>query len=879
MNEAWIDRLRKLALRLRALLKREQVERELDEELGFHIDMEIEVNRRRGMSPEAARTEALRSFGGVERFKEECREARGLTPLEDLAGDLRYGLRILRKNPAFSGVAVAILALGIGVTTASFSLVHAYLLEPLPYSESERLVYILRGPDRESFASVEGLEDVDWSSLSDVFALQISWDLDGFNLTGGAGPLAVDGAWVDPAYFEALGVKPQLGRVFDVEDARRGERVAVISHGLWQRRFGGDSAVIGRTIRASSSDRPQEPELHTIIGVLPRDFWYFNRFTELLVPLLAERPPYMAKLAQGVGREEAQARLNAVVAQQISGAPPGWHMALVSAHDEHVHRVRPTLVALTAAVALVLLIACANVGGLLVARAIKRRREVAIRAAIGARRGRIVRQLLTESVLLSGLAGVLGVLVAFLLIEVAGAATQDQLGITVPGGLERLELDFSVLAFTLAISLLAGLAFGVLPTIAVLGDEPKDALHESSARGGEGRGHTRGRDALVVAQIALSFALLVGAGLMIRSVQEIQRVDLGFEPADILKAELMLPESEYPDPASRRAFFEEATEAIEGLPGVRRVGLVWPYPFRPGGGRPVTPEGHDGASEMPLAVYHAADPGYFEAMEISLLRGRLFDQSDHLAAPPVVVISESLGERLWPGSDPIGERVKLGPPDSESEWRTVVGVVADVRERLPGEPWPDIYIPHAQNLQRTMFLMVKTEPGVVASAQALQDAIAGVDSDIPVSNVTPMADVVARASSRTRFLSVLLGGLAAFAVLLTATGIYSTLAYAVGRRAREIAIRSALGARGRSVLALIVGQGIRLVAVGLGLGIAAGLLAARILASQVFGVRAADPFTYAAVAIFFSITTLAAMLLPGRQALRLDPARVLREEA
>ena len=687
--------LQKVSLRLRALFRRGRVEQEMDDELRFHIDMQTEQNRRRGMSEAEARAAARRLFGGVERFKEECREARGVQPLEELGSDLRYGLRVLLKSPAFSATTIAILALAIGVTTAVFSVMRAYLLAPLPYPGAERLVHIVRGADRETFVPVEGLDEADWSALAAVFDEQISWDLDLFNLTGEPGPEAVDGAWVSAGYFAALGVEAAVGRLFDEGDVRRRERVAVISHGLWQRRFGGDPSVIGRTIKATSADRPEEANLHTIVGVLPSDFWFFNRFTELLLPLQGDRAPYMAKLARGVTPEEAESRLNLVIGEAVSGAPPGWRMSLVSAHDEHVYRIRPTLLALIGAVAFVLLIACANVGGLLMARAVKRRREVAIRTALGARRRRIVRQLLTESVLVAVLAGALGSLLALVLLELTGVAVQEELRVTIPGGVDRLRVDLTVLGFTLGLSVVTGLVFGAAPALAVVRRDVRALLRETSGRVGEGVAHTRGRDALVVGQVALSFALLVGAGLMIRTVIELQSVELGFEPEGVVKAEVVLPEDRYSDEQSRVAFYDEASAAIGRLPGVTRVGLVWPYPFRPGAGRPVTPEGAEG-SDVPLAVYHAATPEYFPALRIHLLRGRLFGRSDRQGAPAVALVSRGLAARLWPDSDPIGRRIKLGPPASEASWRTVVGVVNDVRKTLTDEHLPDIYIPYAQ---------------------------------------------------------------------------------------------------------------------------------------------------------------------------------------
>lgn len=867
---------RRLWQKLRALVARPRMERELDEELRFHLEMRTEENRRRGMAPDEACTAAMRRFGGVNDIKEACRDARGVRPLEDLGRDLRHGLRLFRRNPSTAIVTVAILALGLSFSVAVYSLVQAYLLRPLPFPEPEELVWILRGPDRETMARPEGLETIPWDELSDVFAGTVAWDLDAFNLVGEAGPEVVDGAWVSPGFFETLGVEPALGRAFGERETRQGERVAVISHGLWQRRFGGDPAILGRSIRAASSDRPDEADVHTVIGVLPKDFWYFNRFTDMLLPLnQPERPPTLARLAPGVALQEAQARLDGVTAERVTNVEPGWHMALLSAHGEHVEQARPTLLALLGAVALVLLVSCANVGGLLAARAVHRWREVTVRAVLGAGRRRLLQQLLTEHLLMAVLAGVLGVALAAGTLDLLGQVLEEQLRVTVPGGVENLRLDGGVLAVGLGLTVLTGLLFGLLPALLTLRGDLESRLRDRSAAITGGAGSARWRGLLLVGQVALSFTLLVGAGLMIRTVGELARLELGFEPEGVTRAHLLLPRKDYTDTAARTQLFGQAVERLEGLPGVESAAVAFPHPFRGWGGRAVTPEG--GNAET-LALYHFVTPQYFSLLKIPHSGGRLFLSDDREESPPVVVLSDDLAARLWPGQDAVGKRLKLGGPDSDDPWRTVVGTVGPVRNWLDEPHLEEIYLPYDQVGWASMYFLVRTRPGTEIGQETFQQVISELDPTLPVDQVTTLPEMVHRAGAGQRFLSRVLIGFATFTVLLAALGLYSALSYSVSRRSREIAVRMALGAEPRQVARWVGGEGVRLVALGVALGILLSLLASRVLSGQLFGVEPTDPLAYAGVSAVMAATALLAILAPTRRAARLDPVAVLKEE-
>ena len=799
-----------------------------------------------------------------------------------LAQDVRFALRLLRREPGFSAVAVATLALAVGAGTAVFGVVNAYLIRPLPFPEPDRLAWVIAGPTRDSFERgirpPDDLSALDLSSLGDVFAETAAWDLDGFTLASTERPEYVDGAWVSGGFFRTVGVRPAMGRTFTDEESATGAPVAVISYALWQRRFGGDPDVLGRAVTAYSTDRPREAVTFTVVGVLPREFWYFNRFTDVLVPLRGPRAVSLARLRAGVSLAEAERRLNVVARRQFPNADPAWGMSLAGAQDEHSYRVRPTLVVLLAGVGLVMLIACANVGGLLLARTARRRSELSLRAALGAGRARLIRQLLAESAMLAAAAAVLGTLFASIGLRTVGAAVAARLPVEVPGGVGMLRPDATVLAASLGASTLMLLLFGLAPALSASRADPAAGL--GAGRGNSaGPGRARLRGAMVAAQLAISLVLLAGAGSLLRLTLRLQRIELGFRPAGVLKASLLLPLAQYPDAARRRAFYDELLPRVAALPGVAAASVVSNYPFRATGGWPVAGEGSAVPEAEALAAPHTVGPGYFETVGVRLLRGRLFDARDRADGAPVAVVGAALAERLWPGADPIGRRVRFGGASAAGPWRTVVGVVRDTRKSLAARQLPDSYVPYAQGSHAYMYLVVRTtaaDPMLVAPA--VQRAVWSVDARQPLADVGALERVVEDASASHRFLSGLLGGFAAFAVALATIGLYTVLAYVVTARRREIAVRVACGARPHDLVRLVLGEALPLVAAGLAAGAGATMLLGRVLAARVEGAEATDPALLAALGALLTAAALAAATIPVRRAMRLEPMPVLRED-
>jgi predicted permease len=826
-----------------------------------------------GLSPEAARRAAEEAFGDVPRLVAECRTERRRRRraerrhalVHGLAGDARYAVRALRRNPWFTTAALATLGLGIGIAIAMAALLDAYLVRGLPYPSADRLV------------TVEGPGAPDWRTPPPIFGDVVAWDLDALSIVGGARPERVWSSWVTPGFFTALGVRPALGRLFTAEEAAgAGGSVAVISHDLWRRRWAGDPSVLGRTFTAYSDDRPDEAELFTIVGVLPETFWYPNRFTEVLAPLRSERLVSMATLAPGVSAAEAESVLRR--AAQASD-PARADVRVTRMRDAYVASVRPTLWAIAGAVALVLAIACGNAGVLVLVRAAGREQEFAVRGAIGAGRSRIARQLMVEGVLLAGGAAALGLALGAWLLAVLRGPLPALLGTAVPGGAAALRLNATSVLAALVIAGAAGMIFGLLPLASALRGRGATALG-SAQRGTDTARRQRLRAGLVVTEIALSLAILVGAGLLVRSALHLRTLELGFDPDDVVAVELSLPQRKYDGPAARRAFYERALREVEAaLPDAPAAFISWAPFSRLGASAVETPDAPAVVGDGREAFVQLVTPSYFETLGIALRRGATFDATHTFASEPVALVSESLARRLWPDQDPIGRTVRAAPQNADPAaepppWRRVVGVVADVRKTLAPTNPPDLYVPMAQSPPILAELVVR-DRAAVPRLDALRAAVWRVDADLPLNGVRRLDDAIALASLPSRFLAWLLSAFAAFAVTLATLGLYGVVAFAVGERRREIAVRMALGARPAAVVGMFVRQAGRLIAAGTAAGLLGGLALSRALRAQLHGVSSGDVATYVILAAALAVAALLATWLPARRATRAQPMRIL----
>jgi putative ABC transport system permease protein len=805
--------------------------------------------------------------------------------------DIRFGFRTLLRSPPTSAVALLTLALGIGANTAIFSVVNGVLLEPLPYPDPDALVVVLESNPGLGFPrfSVSPPNFDDWRHQNQVFESMAAISRGRFNLTGGDRPEAVPGEQVTPELFRVLGVQPVLGRGFLPEEGRPGgPRVAVLSHGLWQRRFGSDRAALHRQILIDG-------ESFTVIGVMPPGFELRSQ-TQIWLPLPWDFTPdsrgghflsVLARLKPGVSLEKARTEMKAIAArleQQYPDSNHGWTTEVRRLHDALVEDVRPALVLLLAAVAFVLLIACANVANLLLARLAAREREIAVRTALGAGRARLVRQMLTESLVLFFVGGVLGLLLAAWATRVMMALYGE--------GLPRrqaIALDGRVLLFTLLLSLVTGLVFGLVPALSATSGGLFGALKEGGrAVAGGARGRLL-RNLLVVGEVAVALVLLVGAGLLLRSFARLRAVDPGFHPQGVLTAEITLPDQKY-EPAERQiAFTRELLDRLRAIPGVQSADTVFPLPLGGNGfvlafavqGRPDT-SSQDSSLHANIRL---VTPDFFRTLGIRLLQGRAFTSHDDPQSVPVIVVNKTMADRIWPGESPIGKRITFGDTQKpDVQWMEVVGVVADIHHRtLDQDPGSEVYWPQLQNpVGGQLSIVLKTAGEPTKLAGAVRAAVRAVDSDLPVDRVRPLESVVAEALAGSRFQTVLLGIFAGAALLLAAIGVYGVISYSVAQRTHEIGIRMALGARRPEVLGLVIRQGMALVLAGVGLGLALAVLLlawlSERLAKFIYGGSAFDPLPLIAVPLVLLAVALLANWLPARRATRVDPLVALRSE-
>jgi predicted permease len=807
--------------------------------------------------------------------------------METLIKDIRYGIRGLWKRPGFTVVAVLTLALGIGANTAIFSVVNAVLLKPLQFHDPERLVIVWEDATFAGFPrnTPAPANYVDWKTQTQSFVDMAATAESTFNLTGDGDPERVAAYAVTANFFPLLGVPPALGRVFTADDDRPGaHNVVMLSHGLWQSRYGSDPQIINRDIQLNGAK-------YTVVGVMPAGFQFFESDVRLWVPIaldaeeLANRGGHylkvIARLKPGVTLDQAQADLAAVMAR-VAKDNPGETMDgklgafAVPLREELAGDVRGSLVVLLVAVAFVLLIACANVAGLMLARAVARRREIALRIALGAGRVRVVRQLLTESLLLAAIAGVLGSVLAYWSFAFLQKLVPEQMAL-----LTSLTLDTRILLFTLLISLATGVVFGLVPALQSAKVDLNEALKQSTRVTSTGKL----RSALIVFEVALSLVLLVGAGLLIQTLFQLFNQYSMLQPEQVLTMRTVLPRTKYNEPPKREAFYQQVLERVENLPGVVAAGYSTSVPLSwKGGTSGFTPEGIQ--SPIPGMAYDAnhreVSANYLQTMNIPLRAGRYFDKRDNGQAMRVAIINETMARQYWPGENAIGRRFNIGDPN-DGEWMEIVGIVADVRQMGLDEPVKaEMYMPYQQVTDWPFFiprdLAIRTSGDPLSVAGSVRQIVREVDPDQPISNIATMSEVLGVEAAQRRMGMIMLTAFAGLALLLASLGIYGVLAYFVTQHTNEIGVRIALGASRRNILALVLKKGMGLTLLGVVIGLAASLALTRLMSSLLFGVNASDAVTFIVVPLLLATVALLACWIPARRATKVDPMIALRYE-
>lgn len=893
----WKDEIRR---RLSGLKLEPAREAEIVEELAQHLDDVYQRAIAKGLPEQESKRMALRELAGADSLPNELKRVQkpfheapvpGGTGrsnlLTDFFQDLRYAGRMQLKNPAFTIVAVIALALGIGANTAIFSVVNSVLLRPLPYKDPERLVMVWEDASKFGYPrdTPAAANYVDWRDQNTVFEGMAAIADESFNLTGTGDPERLEGRLVSANLFPLLGVDPQLGRTFtSAEDQPGSNRVVVLSYALWQRRFGGDKDIVGKSISLNG-------ETYTVVGVMPARFQFPTSDDALWAPIAFTTEDatnrnrhylqVLARLKPGTSLAQAQTEMHTIASrlqQQYPDSNTDLGAAVTSLHEHLVGDIRPALLILLGAVGLVLLIACANVANLLLARAAVRQKEIAVRVALGARRWRLIRQFLTESVLLATLGGVVGLAIAFGGLMLLRTFIPENISQA-----KEISIDLKVLGFTFLVSMITGLIFGLAPALQAARFNQTETLKEGGRDSATGSGGKRIRGLLVMAEVAVSLVLLIGAGLLINSFLRLRNVDPGFRADNLLTMRVALPQPKYSEFERRTAFYSELVQRVEAIAGVRSAAVTTNLPlYRQGNsigisieGQPPPPPGQEN-----IVVTRIISPAYFDTMSIPLLSGRAFTDQDTATRPRVAVISETMARRYWPGEDPIGKRIGTGRIERPEDWTQVVGVVKDVRQfELTADPKPQMYLPYTQ---RGFFdsrdLVVKTDVDPASLAATVRRTVWEIDKDQPVSNIRTMEEILLDSIARQRFSMLLLAIFAAVALILAAVGIYGVMSYSVAQRTHEIGIRMALGAQTGSVLKLAVGYGLKLVIAGVAIGLIAAFALTRVMSTLLFGVTATDPATFTLISLLLVCVAAVASYIPARRATKVDPIIALRYE-
>jgi len=870
--------------------RRKRMLEELDQDIRDHIARETQDNIERGMSPEEARYAAMRKFGNVTQVMEETREVWNFIWLGQLLQDIRFGLRMLRKNPGFTAVAVLTLALGIGANAAVFSVVYAVLLRPLPYKDSPSLIVLNETTPMVGTVSVSYPNFLDWRNQSRTFSEMSAIRGVGFNLAGVTQPENISGDAVSPNFLSMMGVRPFLGRDFDASEEKAGTPpVILLSYSLWQSHFGGDPNIVGRTIKLD--DRS-----FTIVGVLPSNYRSLDK-TDVMLPIgvwitdnsedAKERGSrgdlgVIGRLATGVSLTKARAEMEGIAARLATEYPASndrFGVALQPVRDAFVTDIKPAILVLFGAVMFVLLIACANVANLFLVRGASRTKEVALRIALGASRGRIISQMMTESFVLAVLGGVLGLALA-----VAGIGGMSRLiPVDMLSG-ATVNLNSAVLLFAAGVVMLAAFIFGLAPALHLTKPDVQSELKEGGRGASVGAGQNRLRAALATAEISLALILLVGAGLMMKSLYRLLAVDPGFRPERVLKLEMDLRTQQYSKDPAILNFWQQVLDKVRVLPGVEAAAVGTVVPLTDSHSRTdITMEGMavPAPGNYPHPDVHIISPGFAATLGISLLRGRTFTDADDEKAPLVGIINAMTARRFFPNEDPIGKRFTFGHPSAKNapKWCTIVGVVGDTK--LYGLANParlEVYVPLRQHPASEMTLLVKSGADPATLTSAIREAVQSIDKDQPLFAISTMKELVSNSVATRRMTLVLLGLFSGLALVLGAIGIYGVISYSVAQRTHEIGIRMALGAPRRDVFRLVVGQGLKLAGIGITIGVVAAFGLARLMSSLLYGISVTDFETFAGVSILLAFVAFVACYIPARRAMRVDPIIALRYE-
>ena len=882
--------MRRFFVKLANLFWGRRVERDMAREIESHLGMIEEEFERRGLPPEEAKLAARRAYGGVEQTKELHRETRSFVWIEQRVKDLRYGVRNLLRTPGFTALAIVTLALGIGANTAIFSVVNAVLLRPLAYKDPGRLVTLLHdGSDPVAAANY-----VDWRDQSRSFEAMAAAEYWSGDLTHSDPPEHLLGLRVTQNLLPMLGIEPLLGRLFVVgEDKKGSEHEVILSYQLWQRRFNRDRHVLGKAIILNG-------ESYTVVGVMPPEFKFapfWATRAEMWAPLafgdrIHERGGnslrIFARLKHGATLAQARAEIATITARLEKQYPGTNRDVVVTPLKENVTgKIETPLLMVLVAVGFVLLIACANVAHMLLARTADRQREIAVRTALGASRARVIGQFLTENLLLAVIGGAAGLLLA-----IWGTKALVALSPAYIPRVEMVGIDGPVVLFLLGITVLTTVVSGLAPAMHATAGNLSGALKEGGRGGSDGIHRNRLRNFLVASEFALAFMLLIGAGLMIRSFFALQSVDPGFNPHNVLSMVVSVAGSREAEPNRRAIFYRELVQKVRALPGVQSAGAInhlplagdlWGWSFAIEG----RPKPHPG--DEPMAVYRIAMPGYFETMRLPVLRGRDIAGNDDARAPGVVVINQQAANKYWPGQDPIGKRIAFDADTSNPPtWLTVIGVSKNAKQgEWAAKPYPEVYLAALQNRDflgeggahmAYITLVVRTSGNPADLAPAVKRTAWSFDRNLPISDVLTMDRVVADATAQPRFETLLLAMFAGVALLLAAVGIYGVMSYSISRRTHEIGIRISLGATRSGVLRMVVRQGMAQALAGAATGLAGALLLSRLMAKMLYGVRPTDPVTFGGVAIVLSLAALIAIFVPARKATRIEPMTALRNE-